>query len=239
MFTKYFGTVATLAIFAVWNTTGANAATILYDFGDSSQITAGNYNNITLNTNVPPVLSIADSIDSTSASTGIGLSVSGFFPGSNTTGATSVSGAAAIFDTQATRDNAFGHTGPFSNNPDASLATVSLTGLNPALTYDFTFFGSRAGVTDNRETAYAVAGANASTVYLNASANTSNVAIASGISPTATGTIAIQVSAGPNNNNGSKFYYLGAMQIQYVPEPATLGLLSIALVAAAGLRRRS
>lgn len=239
MFVKKSWFVAAVAIFVAWNASTASAATIYYDFGDSSQLTAGNYNNIIVNTNGPAVLSIADSIDSTGALTGVGLSASGFYPGSNTSGTTTPSGAAAIFDPQATRDNAFGHTGAFGGNPDASLATVSLAGLNPALTYDFTFFGSRAGVTDNRETAYALAGANSSTVYLNTSANTSNVAVAAGIIPTASGTISIQVSAGPNNSNSSKFYYLGAMQILYVPEPATLGLLSVALVAAAGLRRRS
>lgn len=235
MLVKRFLTVSTVALTICALASLATAASIFVDFGDSSQITAGNYNNLVFNS--PSVLSIPNAIDSTGAGTGISITATGFYPGSNQNGTTSPTGAAAVFDAQATRDNAFGHTGAFGGNPDASLANVSLTGLNPALTYDFVFFGSRTSVTDNRETAYAVSGATLSTAYLNTAANTSNVATVSGMAPTATGTISINVSAGPNNSNASKFYYLGAMKIDAaVPEPSIIGLAGIAL-AAACLRR--
>lgn len=216
----------------------AYAATLNVDFGDSSQVTAGNWNNIIVNT--PVILSIPNMVDSTGAGTGIGISVSGFYPGSNQNGTTSPTGAAAIFDAQATRDNAFGHTGEFGGNPNAPFGTVALTGLNPALSYNFTFFGSRTGVTDNRETKYDVAGLNSAVSYLDAANNASNVATAGGIQPTAAGEIFIEVSAGPNNTNGSKFYYLGAMQVTAVPEPACLGLATVAVLGVLGaFRRRS
>lgn len=235
MLVKRFLTTVVVALATFAFVSLASAASIFVDFGDSSQITAGNYNNLVFNS--PSVLSIPNAIDSAGAGTGISIAASGFYPGSNQNGTTAPTGAAAVFDAQATRDNAFGHTGAFGGNPDASLATVSLTGLNPSLTYDFVFFGSRTGVTDNRETAYAVSGATASTAYLNTAANTSNVAVVSGIAPTASGTIAINVSAGPNNSNATKFYYLAAMKIDAsVPEPSMIGLAGIAL-AAVCLRR--
>lgn len=235
MFAKKIFTLAVVMLSFYTLSSFATAASIFVDFGDSAQITAGNYNNLTFNS--PSVLSIPNAVDSTGAGTGISIAASGFYPGSNQNGATAPTGAAAVFDPQATRDNAFGHTGAFGGNPDASLATVSLAGLNPAVTYDFVFFGSRTSVTDNRETAFAVSGATTSTAYLNTAANTSNVAVVTGIAPTASGTIAINVSAGPNNNNASKFYYLGAMRIDtVVPEPGLIGLVGIGL-AAACLRR--
>ncbi len=204
------------------------AATVFVDFGETTQLTAGNYNNIVVNS--PTVHSIADMIDSTGANTGAGISISGFYPGSNSTGQTAPTGAAAVFAATATRDNMFGHTGPFSGNPDAPLGTISLTGLSPSQTYDFTFFASRTGVSDNRETMYDVSGANAGVAFLNASNNVSNVVTVSGIQPTGAGTVSIGVSAGPNNNNGSKFYYLGAMMISsaMVPEPTSALLASLA-----------
>ena len=61
---------------------------------------------------------------------------------------------------------------------------------------------------------------------LNASNNESEVAFVGGISPTAGGMITIDVSPGPNNSSSVEFYYLGAMQVSYVPEPATLALLA-------------
>lgn len=214
------------------------AATMLFDFGDTGLQTGGNYNNVTPAQN--PLFNV---IDSTGAGTGIGLNIGGFNElGPNLNGTQAPSGAAAIFDIQATRDNLFGHSDNFNAGSPRPLGEIELTGLNPALPYDFTFFGSRTGVTDNRETKYTVAGANSNFGLLDASNNVSNVTSVSGVFPSAGGTILISVEAGPNNTNGSKFFYLGAMAMSVVPEPAS-GMLVIfgfvGLVAGARSRRVS
>ncbi|MGD9632419.1 MAG: hypothetical protein AB7G28_02195 [Pirellulales bacterium] len=208
------------AVVAVTLATPARAATMFFDFGDTAQQTGGNYNNMTPAQN--PLFNV---IDSNGAGTGIGLEIGGFNElGPNLNGTQAPTGDAAMFDVQATRDNLFGHSDNFNIGSPRPLGEIELTGLNPALAYDFAFFGSRTGVTDNRETKYTATGANSSFALLNASANTSTVAVVPGILPTAGGTIAIRVEAGPNNNNGSKFFYLGAMRITSIPEP-TAGLL--------------
>jgi hypothetical protein len=205
----------------------AYAAPIFLDFGDSAQPTPGNYNNLIVNP--PPTLSIPNLIDSTGAATGFGANVSGFFNGSNTQGTTAPTGAASAFHAQATRDNGFGHAAAFGGNPLTPMGTVALTGLNPALTYDFTFFASRTGATDIRETEYAVAGLNSGSALLDASNNTSNVATVLSIAPTALGEITIQIDPGPNNNNASQFWYIAAMQFSAtVPEPTCAAVLAAA-----------
>jgi hypothetical protein len=214
------------------------AATMLFDFGDTGQQTGGNYNNVTPAQN--PLFNV---IDWTGAGTGIGLAIGGFNElGSNLNGTQAPTGDAAIFDIQATRDNLFGHSDNFNIGSPRPLGEIELTGLDPAQPYYFSFFGSRTGVTDNRETKYTVTGANSNFGLLNASNNTSNVATVSGILPTAGGSILISVEHGPNNTNGSKFFYLGAMSMSTVPEPAA-GLLLVfgfaGLVAGARTRRVS
>lgn len=224
------------AIFAVAMVPSTSAATLYFDFGSSANLTPGNYNNVD-HTQAP----ILNAIDSTGAATGIGLATAGFNElGPNTNGTTTPSGAAAAFQSEATRDSLFGHSDNFNAGSPRPLGVLSLTGLDGsgATSYSFTFFASRTGVTDNRETAYAVAGANSNTVYLNAAGNVSNVAIAAGIVPTPTGTISINVNAGPNNNNGSKFFYLGALSIESraIPEPASAALAMLAIVGIAATR---
>lgn len=97
------------------------------------------------------------------------------------------------------------------NGKPTSELTVS--NLLSDKAYSFTFFGSRKEATDNRETAYKVIGATEETVYLDASSNSSKTISTTGVKPNADGIIRIEVSAGPNNNNGSKYFYLNAMRI--------------------------
>ena len=64
---------------------------------------------------------------------------------------------------------------------------------------------------DNRKTKYVARGANEGSGAHNASSNMSNVTIVNGIVPAGDGTIDIILSAGPNNNNGAKYFYINAM----------------------------
>ena len=218
-------TLATIGLTAVL-TLGINASanTLMFDFGEITTPSGNNYNNVTQNQ-----LPIFNALDTTGAGTGIGLTTEGFNPGSNQNGTSTPGGDAAIFDTMATVDNLFGHTANFNQPAPLPLGTLTLTGLDSsgATTYDFVFFGSRMSVSDNRETQFAISGANSDIGYLDPSNNTDNVAIVTGMIPDAAGVITIDVSPGPNNVNSSGFFYLGAMQITTVPEPASLVLLSL------------
>ncbi len=205
------------------------SASVYYDFGDYP--TSGNYNNIT-QAQAP----IANSIDDMGAMTGIGLEVYDlFYSNYNPNGTQSPTGDAAVFDAQATRDSLFGCTGEWYGTAQPTGGFL-LTGLNPGMTYEFTFFASRGNVSDNREAQYDVIGLNSGTDLLDSANNVSEVAFVGGIMPNASGEITINVSPGPNNNNSLGFYYIGAIKMDVVPEPASLALLLIGGVAV--LRRR-
>lgn len=236
--------LALVFTYALSTTLTAQAAKLFFDFGDSSQVVpiAENYNSMTVNP--PGTPTIFNAIDSTGAGTGIGASLSGFFNGSNLNGTTSPTGAAAVFHPQATRDNGFGHALAFGGNPLTPEGRIQLTGLDTSgnTTYSFTFFGSRTGVTDNRETVYSVQGGTSGSSSLDTANNTSNVALVSSILPNANGEIAILITPGPNNTNASRFWYIGAMSIEstttLVPEPSTIGLLVFSSFGMAVIRRK-
>lgn len=233
MFARLTSLVAVAA--AAATSSAVSAAPMFFDFGEVGQPTGNNYNNVT-----QAQLPILNALDSTGAGTGVSLLTSGFNPGSNQNGTTSPAGAAAVFDPQATRDNLFGHTAVFNQPTPLPLGTLSFAGLDGSgnTQYEFVFFGSRTGVTDNRETKYELLGANSGFGLLDTSNNISNVATVSGIIPTAAGELTLLVSPGPNNTNSSGFFYLGAMRVEGspIPEPASLAL--VAAGALLGLRRR-
>jgi hypothetical protein len=220
---RTYNLFALTTAFCVAVSSAAQATTLFFDFGDSAQQTGGNYNDIT-----PAQDPIFNAIDSTGNPSGIGLTTSGFNPGSNLNGTLTPGAPADLFSPQATRDNLFGHEdSPFNQPAPLPLGILQLTGLNPSLTYNFTFHAGRLGVTDNRETAYEIIGTNSDTGLLDSSNNTSNIVTVTGIVPTALGGVTINVSPGTNNTNTSGFFYLGAMRIESIdiPEPATSVLL--------------
>ena len=92
---------------------------------------------------------------------------------------------------------------------------LMLLNLDKTKTYDMCFFASRNGVTDNREAEYLVQGDNGETAVLDAANNASKTSCVSGIHPNSEGKITITIRPGPNNNNASGFYYLGAIFLSY------------------------
>lgn len=101
-----------------------------------------------------------------------------------------------------------------NNNKDAA---IRLSKLNRNKYYNISFYGSRRGVNDNRETAYTVNSRNIrETVYQNSSNNASIISTVKNIRPNENGEITITITFGPNNNNSSKFFYLNVMMIEPV-----------------------
>ncbi len=205
--TGYEGCSATVTLLV---TPAGVSQTLYFDFGDAAQQTPGHYNNVT-HLQSP----IANVIDSTGTATGITLTVTdAFWPGANLSGTTSPTSAAAEFDPQATRDNLFGCTVTFGGYLEPTAA-FTLGGLStaPGVSYTFTFFASRMGVSDNRETRYFVSGADSGVAYLDASNNVGNVAVVANIHADPNGQIVVTLNPGPNNNNVSGFYYIGALKV--------------------------
>jgi hypothetical protein len=167
-------------------------------------------------------------------------------PGRNTGGTAIPTGAAAaIFATTASADSWFGsiNFAKYPNNASGALMPFTdgrlvISNLNPAVKYNFTFFASRMVISDNRDTLYTVAGLNSGSDHLNPANNTSELATVADIFPTAAGQITLDVTAGPDNNQTNKFFYLGAMAISStVPEPASMSLLLLGATCLGATRR--
>lgn len=103
--------------------------------------------------------------------------------------------------------------GDLSGQKQKPESVITFHHLNKDLSYDFTFYASRMGVTDNRETSFRIIGADTLTAVLNASGNANNTVTIFDAHPDENGTVTLTVSAGPDNNNSYKFYYINALQI--------------------------
>ncbi len=189
---------------------------LLFDFGASSQTTQFGpppddpehyWNNVTSagSSDTGEMLNL---VSAHNAVTPIGLSMIRRFNGPNENGTL----AAAVFPQKATRDSLYGNTETWSELANV-FPSFKLTGLNPERKYTLTFYASRAGVSDNRETGYTIEGAGTNYTVLDAANNINNTAGVEGISPNAAGEIIISLAPTPNNNNTYHFTYLGVLRL--------------------------
>jgi hypothetical protein len=126
------------------------------------------------------------------------------FTGSNGDGTQS----SGLFPINATRDSLFGMN---------ATPGFKLTGLNPEKVYSFTFYASRVGPADNRETQYTVTGATSGSAVLNPVNNVDGSVSVTGIEPDSSFEITIELSPTANNNNPDKFIYLGLLRVEAGP----------------------
>ncbi len=144
--------------------------------------------------------------------TGVGLEMVRRFNGANANGTT----VSPWFPADATRDSLFGNTELF-NGLSGVYPAFRLTGLEREWAYGLTFYASRTGVSDRRETVYTVVGAVTNTVGLDAANNVTNVARLERVAPGAAGDLAIGLTPGPRNNNANHFTYLGVLRLELMP----------------------
>lgn len=187
--------------------------TLKFDFGETGNPDP-KYNTVSWNSQ-----SVANAKDFVSGvETNISLTVSsstGFNEdGHNPSGTTSPgSPASDYFDQNATSDSLFGHDSNFNVGSPRPLVEYTISGLDLNQSYDFTFYASRLGASDNRETRYDVAGANLDTTFLDPAENQDDIAQVLDILPDPNGEITLSIQKGPSNTNSAGFFYLGAMDI--------------------------
>ncbi|TXJ28327.1 MAG: T9SS type A sorting domain-containing protein [Chitinophagaceae bacterium] len=92
--------------------------------------------------------------------------------------------------------------------------TIRISGLGAGKKANFTFFGSRAGVTDNRTSVYTI---NGNSVSLNAASNSRNTVSLNNMVADASGNLTLTLSAG----SGAAYGYLNAMVIETVFDDGT------------------
>ncbi len=220
-------TIAVLALMA----SAASATTILVNFGplegtpastgapDPNFIFAvpAGWNNVKfVDTTAGPGASLTDMVDSTGAATTVdllqtagGLSISSDWRGSPVT--------STGYPTACTASYNYGMGG----------ATLVISGLDPQLPVEISLFCSRQATetTPERMTLFTATGLNSNTFEQNAFGNVSIVDTTVPINPTAAGTIEV-VLVGGSGTSGYK-PYVNVMELNIIPEPATMGLLVI------------
>ncbi|MDB6070456.1 MAG: hypothetical protein JWL81_1627 [Verrucomicrobiales bacterium] len=204
--------------------TPATAQTLLFDFGGGNTTIKGPspddplnaWNNIgtAIGTAVPgtPAAQLNAAVTTGNVATGVNLIMLSRFNGSNENGTQ----VATVYPLDATRDSLFGNTETFSAGANF-FPSFKLTGLTPGDNHNLTFYASRAGVSDSRETLYTVDGAITSTTTLEPANNVNTTTTVSGIKPNAAGEFTITMGPGPNNTNGNHFTYLGVLKVEVVP----------------------
>ncbi len=214
------------------------ARALFFDFGASTTPTGNGvspndplnlWNNVTPAVGSSSTGRLTNLVTAANATTTIGLVMLSRFNGANENGTLN----SPLLPQNATRDSLFGNTEVFSGLANV-FPSFKLVGLNPDAKYDLTFYASRTGVGDNRETGYTVTGANSGFAALNAANNVTNTARVTGIVPNAGREITVSLAPTANNNNANHFTYLGVLRLdavlpppEFLPATRTAGQLQL------------
>ncbi|MCP5524182.1 MAG: hypothetical protein H7A46_21825 [Verrucomicrobiales bacterium] len=205
--------VASLALAGV--IPGPRADQMLFDFGADASITqpgAGGpttyWNNITT-VGTDPAGSLFGLVDTEGNTTLAWLYMIARFNGPNENGTL----ASTAYPTSATRDTLYGNTEEWQTLTGVFPEFI-LSGLTQGGTYNLTFYASRTGVSDNRETRYTVTGANTQSVDYDPANNIDAMVQVTGVVANDFTEIGIRLEPGPNNNNAYHFTYLGVLKLE-------------------------
>jgi hypothetical protein len=194
--------------------------TLLLDFGAGGTTTENGaapddpvyyWNNVTEvigTTSTGQLVNLVEATDNTPTSAGLQMLSRFHTDGANSQGTTN----STAYPVDATRDTLFGNTEAFNGLTNV-FPSFKLTELDPGWSYDLTFYASRTGVSDNRETGYTVTGSNGGYVALDPANNVNNTATVLGIVPTADGEITISLAPTASNNSTKHFTYLGVLEV--------------------------
>ncbi len=205
---------------------------VLFDFGGGSITAKGPppnddpinaWNNVTAAVGSTSTGRLTNLVNAANMPTTIGLVMLSRFNGANESGTTS----SPLLPANATRDSLFGNTEAHGGVANV-FPRFKLTGLDPAAEYDLTFYASRTGVSDNRETGYTVAGSNAGFAALDAANNVTSSARVTGIVPDVQGEITVSIAPTARNNNAYHYTYLGVLRLDAVFPAPEFGPLSVA-----------
>ena len=217
------------------SSTASGAITWLFDFGTTNS-TVGQpqtWNTVSLAVAGNAAGSMLDLAETSGTQTAVDLFMISPFNGENMNGTT----VSSLYPSSATGDSFYGNTEAFGNGSNYFPA-FKFTSLTPGVPYNFKFYASRTGVSDNRTTDYTVSGSVSGTASLNVANNVNNFAVVSDIFPTAAGEISIFIAPDVANNNSNHFTYLGVLEMQMVPEPASAAFLAVGTGLALAKRRR-
>jgi hypothetical protein len=190
----------------------------LFDFGADETPTnpvddsSNNWNNVDLTVGASNTGVLNGLVDSTGTSSTAHLEMVRRFNGANTNGTLT----AANYPAPASRDSLYGNTESF-NGLAGIFPAFRLVGLDPLTRYLLTFYASRLGAADDRETLYTVTGATVNTATLNAANNVDNSVTLTGLSPDSSGALLIELSPSAQNDNANHFTYLGALILTATP----------------------
>jgi len=146
--------------------------------------------------------------------TGITLTHSNAFIGTNTNGPTYTT-TNMLMPAAVSKTCMWGYAAEsFGSQKPKASCTITLGHLNPDLKYDFTIFASRQDCQDWRETEFILQGDQQYTGGVEAANNTGHTALIKNVRPTDDGKITIIVAPGKRNNSKNRFYYLNAMTIK-------------------------